>query len=96
MLIKSHAPVRVDFAGAWTDVPYFSDPFTGATLNAAIQIYVSGQMNDQERIEGSAADEDCLMASDTCAASQPRGLLTSCETHIAPNTAECVSKSADL
>ena len=58
MLIKSHAPVRVDFAGAWTDVPYFSDPFTGATLNAAIQIYVSGQMNDQERIEGSAADEE--------------------------------------
>ena len=48
MLIRSRAPVRVDFAGAWTDVPDFYEPFTGATLNAAIQLYVSGQLDTYE------------------------------------------------
>lgn len=48
MIITSRAPVRVDFAGAWTDVPYFSDPFGGATLNAAIRLYVSGELDAHE------------------------------------------------
>ena len=51
MIITSRAPVRVDFAGAWTDVPYFSDPFTGATLNAAVQLYVSGELDAYEEEE---------------------------------------------
>ena len=42
MKIISRAPVRVDFAGAWTDVKFFSHPFGGATTNAAIDRYVSG------------------------------------------------------
>ena len=48
MTIKSRAPVRVDFAGAWTDVPYFSDAFGGATCNAAIKLYVRGELDAQE------------------------------------------------
>lgn len=43
MRIKSAAPVRIDFAGAWTDVKYFAHPFGGATANAAIDRYVSGE-----------------------------------------------------
>jgi len=43
MLIESRAPVRIDFAGAWTDVKYFAHPFGGATTNAAINRYVTGQ-----------------------------------------------------
>jgi len=43
MIIESRAPVRIDFAGAWTDVPYFSHPFGGATVNAAIDRYVTGR-----------------------------------------------------
>jgi D-glycero-alpha-D-manno-heptose-7-phosphate kinase len=43
MIIKSQAPVRIDFAGAWTDVRYFAHPFGGATTNAAINRYVSGE-----------------------------------------------------
>jgi len=43
MIIESRAPVRVDFAGAWTDVRYFAYPFGGATTNAAINRYVSGR-----------------------------------------------------
>ncbi|MGD8240192.1 MAG: hypothetical protein PVH68_16675 [Armatimonadota bacterium] len=44
MIVRSRAPVRVDFAGAWTDVSYFADPFKGATLNAAIRMYVTGEL----------------------------------------------------
>jgi D-glycero-alpha-D-manno-heptose-7-phosphate kinase len=52
MIISSRAPVRIDFAGAWTDVSYFADAFGGATLNAAIGPYVTGRLeaqDDQER-----------------------------------------------
>jgi D-glycero-alpha-D-manno-heptose-7-phosphate kinase len=42
MKIESRAPVRIDFAGAWTDVKYFAHSFGGATTNAAINRYVSG------------------------------------------------------
>lgn len=44
MIITSRAPVRIDFAGAWTDVPRFADAFGGATLNAAIGMQVSGRL----------------------------------------------------
>ncbi|MEJ7654270.1 MAG: hypothetical protein WKH64_13575 [Chloroflexia bacterium] len=37
------APVRVDFAGGWTDVHYFSEREGGAVLNAAINHYVEGR-----------------------------------------------------
>lgn len=43
MIIESRAPVRVDFAGGWTDVKFFSYPFGGATTNAAIDRYVTGR-----------------------------------------------------
>lgn len=43
MIIESRAPVRIDFAGAWTDVKYFAHPFGGATTNAAIDRYVTGR-----------------------------------------------------
>jgi len=49
VILRSRAPVRIDFAGAWTDVPYFSDSFSGATLNAAIQVYVEGQLDAYEQ-----------------------------------------------
>lgn len=44
MIIESRAPVRIDFAGAWTDVKFFYEPFGGATLNAAINRYVTGRL----------------------------------------------------
>lgn len=43
MLLESKAPVRVDFAGAWTDVKFFAQPFGGATTNAAIDRFVTGR-----------------------------------------------------
>jgi D-glycero-alpha-D-manno-heptose-7-phosphate kinase len=44
MKITAEAPVRIDFAGAWTDVPMFYETFGGATLNAGITKYVSGEL----------------------------------------------------
>lgn len=37
--IVARAPVRIDFAGAWTDVPKFANEVPGAVVNAAITLY---------------------------------------------------------
>lgn len=42
--ITARAPLRLDFAGAWTDVPIFANQFGGATLNAAIDKYIVGEV----------------------------------------------------
>ena len=39
MLIRSRAPVRIDFGGGWTDVALFTEESKGAVANAAINIY---------------------------------------------------------
>lgn len=54
MLVESRAPVRVDFAGAWTDVRPFFSAFGGATLNAAISLYVRGRLATGEHAQGEA------------------------------------------
>ncbi len=45
MKVTGRAPVRVDIAGAWTDVVYFFEPFGGATVNAAITYWVEGELH---------------------------------------------------
>lgn len=42
MIVRASAPVRIDFAGAWTDCPAFADLHGGATLTAAIGPRVEG------------------------------------------------------
>jgi len=39
MTIRSRAPVRVDWAGGWTDVALFTQEQHGAVVNAAINVY---------------------------------------------------------
>ncbi len=39
MVIRSRAPVRIDWAGGWTDVALFAQEQRGAVVNAAINIY---------------------------------------------------------
>jgi D-glycero-alpha-D-manno-heptose-7-phosphate kinase len=41
-LVTVRIPVRIDFAGGWSDVHYFSAREGGAVLNAAISPYVEG------------------------------------------------------
>ena len=36
---RARAPVRIDFAGGWTDVPRFTEESKGYVVNAAINIY---------------------------------------------------------
>lgn len=38
-MIRSRAPIRIDFAGGWTDVPPFSEREGGAVINATINRY---------------------------------------------------------
>lgn len=40
--VSVRVPVRIDFAGGWSDVPLFSAPEGGAVLNAAIDRFVEG------------------------------------------------------
>ncbi|MFI5268508.1 MAG: GHMP kinase [Chloroflexota bacterium] len=42
-VITVRIPARVDFAGGWTDVRYFSEREGGRVLNAAIDRYVEGR-----------------------------------------------------
>lgn len=44
MRLKARAPLRIDFAGGWTDVPFYADDNGGAVLNAAITRYVTGHL----------------------------------------------------
>lgn len=44
MIIRSKAPVRIDFAGGWTDVDMFARGAGGAVVNATIDKYVTGKM----------------------------------------------------
>ncbi len=40
MSVHSRAPLRIDFAGGWTDVPTYVDRHGGAVLNAAITLHM--------------------------------------------------------
>lgn len=42
-IISVRAPVRVDFAGGWSDVPPYADEKGGTVVNAAINQYVEGK-----------------------------------------------------
>lgn len=48
MTFRARSPVRVDFAGAWSDCAPFANAFGGATLNAAITMYVEGALQAHE------------------------------------------------
>ncbi len=39
MLIRTRAPVRIDFAGGWSDVALFTEPSKGLVVNGAINRY---------------------------------------------------------
>jgi len=45
---EARAPLRIDFAGGWTDVPIFAETEGGAVLNAAITRYARGFISRPE------------------------------------------------
>lgn len=48
MRLEARAPLRIDFAGGWTDVPFYAEDRGGAVLNAAITRYVRGHISRPE------------------------------------------------
>jgi len=57
--VHSRAPLRIDFAGGWTDVPAYADRHGGAVLNAAITLYMRVDfLLGDERIRLRAEDLD--------------------------------------
>jgi D-glycero-alpha-D-manno-heptose-7-phosphate kinase len=46
MTRSARAPLRIDLAGGWTDVPAFADAEGGAVVNAAIDRYVRATLGD--------------------------------------------------
>lgn len=67
MIIESSAPVRIDFAGAWTDVKYFAHPFGGATTNAGIDSFVTGRtvVGEHTRPSGGLVPEGIAVTYET-------------------------------
>ena len=57
-LVRSRAPIRIDLAGGWTDVPPFSEREGGAVLNATINRYTYATLHvrDDDRIRIISAD----------------------------------------
>ncbi len=47
--IRVKSPVRIDFAGGWTDVPPYSDEKGGRVINASINKYVEGKFTVDAR-----------------------------------------------
>jgi D-glycero-alpha-D-manno-heptose-7-phosphate kinase len=41
--VSARTPVRIDFAGGWSDVPDFASREGGAVVNAAINPFVEGR-----------------------------------------------------
>ena len=48
MLIRSRAPIRIDLAGGWTDVPPFAEREGGAVVNLAISRYTYVSLRRRE------------------------------------------------
>lgn len=44
MIVSARAPLRIDFAGGWTDVGIFAKEYTGCVVNAAINRRVTGRL----------------------------------------------------
>lgn len=48
MSSSARAPLRIDLAGGWTDVPAFADAEGGCVVNVAINAYVRGTLESGE------------------------------------------------
>jgi len=49
-VLSVRAPMRVDLAGAWTDVPPFASRERGAVLNLSIDSYVFGKREEYDKL----------------------------------------------
>ena len=71
-MIRSRAPVRIDFSGGWTDVAEFCEDSPGAVCNAAINIYSYSSIEQHDTAAGEepgvqiySADFDLFVEADS-------------------------------
>ncbi len=77
MIITSRVPVRIDFAGAWTDVKFFAEGAGGAVVNASIDKYVEGRMEVHDQAGEMRDNMDGINVSYHCSLPAGSGLGTS-------------------
>jgi D-glycero-alpha-D-manno-heptose-7-phosphate kinase len=77
MIVKSRAPVRIDFAGAWTDVNIFARGAGGAVVNATIDRYVEGRLEVRENDNVMGSQPEGIHVSYSCDLPSGSGLGTS-------------------
>lgn len=52
MFLRSRAPMRIDFAGGWTDLIPFASQNPGAVVNAAINLHTYITLHAEDKING--------------------------------------------
>ncbi len=77
MIIQSRAPVRVDFAGAWTDVGIFARGAGGVVVNATIDKYVHGRLEVHDQGDAKIAPDEGIRVTYWCDLPSGSGLGTS-------------------
>lgn len=77
MILTSRAPLRVDFAGAWTDVDLFARGAGGAVVNAAIDKYVHGRLEVHDTIDPANTPKEGIRVTYWCDLPSGSGLGTS-------------------
>jgi D-glycero-alpha-D-manno-heptose-7-phosphate kinase len=58
-IIRARAPVRIDFAGGWTDVALFTEESKGYVVNASINIYSYAMVKRRPSKKIITDDDDC-------------------------------------
>jgi D-glycero-alpha-D-manno-heptose-7-phosphate kinase len=93
---QAAAPVRLDFAGGWTDVPPFSSEEGGVVVNAAIALHAHARVEPRERGVRIEAEDlgETLEAADVAAlASDGRLDLVKAALRVAPPPGGCVLRT---
>lgn len=52
MFLRSRAPMRIDFAGGWTDLIPFASQTPGAVVNAAINLHTYITLHAEDKLDG--------------------------------------------
>jgi D-glycero-alpha-D-manno-heptose-7-phosphate kinase len=74
--------VRVDFAGAWTDVPIFARGAGGAVVNATIDKYVEGRLEIMETGDAGEGNQEGIRVSYSSDLPSGSGLGTSASLNV--------------
>jgi D-glycero-alpha-D-manno-heptose-7-phosphate kinase len=97
---RAAAPVRLDFAGAWTDVPPFSTDEGGAVITASINLYARAEAVYRERgylLRASELGAELEIPTPATPVNDPRLILHAAALRLRPASAPCeLTTSSDV